>query len=128
MYLKIDWIICFRIPISSNLHLNNPCFKKRLFVYIFPVIFLSIILNIFKFLESSVTWEVDPWDDSTKINLNINQLRYDYLYLLLNGWIRYNNLRDAFQKKSPYGGTLSQLGGEGVKINFKMSLLKIPFH
>ena len=28
-------------------------------------------------------------------------------------------LRDAFQKKSPYGGTLSQLGGEGVEINFK---------
>ena len=37
-------------------------------------------------------------------------------------------VRDAFQKKSPYGGTLSQLGGEGVKINFKMSLLKIPFY
>ena len=36
-------------------------------------------------------------------------------------------LRDAFQKKTPYGGTLSQLGGEGVKINFKMSLLKLPF-
>ena len=32
------------------------------------------------------------------------------------------------KKKSPYGGTLSQLGGEGVKINFKMSLLKIPFY
>ena len=31
------------------------------------------------------------------------------------------------KKKSPYGGTLSQLGGEGVRINFKMSLLKIPF-
>ena len=32
------------------------------------------------------------------------------------------------KKKTPYGGTLSQLGGEGVKINFKMSLLKIPFY
>ena len=42
---------------------------------------------------------------------------------------RYLSVRDAFQKKkSPYGGTLSQLGGEGVKINFKMSLLKIPFY
>ena len=38
-------------------------------------------------------------------------------------------VRDAFQKKkSPYGGTLSQLGGEGVKTNFKMSLQKIPFY
>ena len=26
-------------------------------------------------------------------------------------------LRDAFKKKTPYGGTLSQLGGEGVKKN-----------
>ena len=32
------------------------------------------------------------------------------------------------KKKSPYGGTLSQLGGEGVKTNFKMSLQKIPFY
>ena len=32
------------------------------------------------------------------------------------------------KKKSPYGGTLSQLGGEGVEINFKMSLPKIPFY
>ena len=30
------------------------------------------------------------------------------------------HLRDAFKKKSLNGGTLSQLGGEGVKINFKM--------
>ena len=36
-------------------------------------------------------------------------------------------LRDAFKKKTPYGGTLSQLGGEGVKKTFEMSLLKIPF-
>ena len=37
-------------------------------------------------------------------------------------------VRDAFKKKTPYGGTLSQPGGEGVKITFKMSLLKIPFY
>ena len=45
-----------RIPISRTLQFNNPCFKKRLFVYIFPVIFFSLLLNIFKFLESSVVW------------------------------------------------------------------------
>ena len=45
-----------RIPISRTLQFNNPCFKKRLFVYIFPVIFFSIFLNIFKFLESRVVW------------------------------------------------------------------------
>ena len=27
------------------------------------------------------------------------------------------------KKKTPYGGTLSQLGGEGVKKTFEMSLL-----
>ena len=37
-------------------------------------------------------------------------------------------LRAAFQKKPPYGGTLSQLGGKGVKKNFEMSLLKMPFN
>ena len=40
-----------------------------------------------------------------------------------------SKLRDAFiKKKTPYGGTLSQLGGEGVKKTFEMSLLKIPFY
>ena len=37
-------------------------------------------------------------------------------------------LRDAFQKKSPYGGKMSQQGGRGSKIFFKNSLLKIPFY
>ena len=32
--------------------------------------------------------------------------------------------KGCLQKKSPYGGTLFQLGGEGVKKN----LLKIPFY
>ena len=39
-----------------------------------------------------------------------------------------SKLRDAFKKKTPNGGTLSQLGGEGVKKTFEMSLLKIPFY
>ena len=30
--------------------------------------------------------------------------------------------------KTPYGGTLSQLGGEGVKKSLEMSLLKTPFY
>ena len=37
-------------------------------------------------------------------------------------------LRDAFKKKTPYGGTLSQLGGGRGKKTFEMSLLKIPFY
>ena len=38
------------------------------------------------------------------------------------------NVESLSRLKSPYGGTLSQLGGEGVKITFEMSLLKIPFY
>ena len=33
-------------------------------------------------------------------------------------------LRAAFQKKPPYGGTLSQLGGKGVKKTLKCPYLK----
>ena len=74
-----------RIPISRTLQFNNPCFKKRLFVYIFPVIFFSLLLNIFKFMESSVVWS------GGKVNLAINQIRLDYIYLLINGWVRWGN-------------------------------------
>ena len=38
-----------------------------------------------------------------------------------------NLLRDAFQKKTPYGGTLSQQGGEGVKKHLKCPYLKYHF-
>ena len=31
-------------------------------------------------------------------------------------------------KRSPYGGTLFQLGGEGVKKRCQMSQLNIPFY
>lgn len=70
-----------RIPIPTTLY--KPCFKKkRLFVYIFPVIFFSILLNIFKFLETDVEWLEE------RAKLNITQLRVDSLYILVNGWVR----------------------------------------
>ena len=36
-------------------------------------------------------------------------------------------VRDAFKKKTPYGGTLFQLGGEGVKKTLKCPYLKYHF-
>ena len=70
-----------RIPIPTTLY--KPCFKKkRLFVYIFPVIFFSIILNIFKFLEADIEWLEE------RVKLNITQLRIDSFYILVNGWVR----------------------------------------
>lgn len=51
------------------MYFNKPCFKKRLFVYIFPVIFFSILLNLFKFLESDVVW------DNGNVTLIVTKLR-----------------------------------------------------
>ena len=73
--------LSLRIPIPTTLY--KPCFKKkRLFVYIFPVIFFSIVLNIFKFLEADIEWLED------RARLNITQLRVDSFYILVNGWVR----------------------------------------
>ena len=72
-----------RIPLmSSSLPFTTRCCKKRLFVYIFPVIFLSILLNVFKFLESSVEVRGE------EVVVRIETLRFDYLYLLVNSWVR----------------------------------------
>ena len=81
-------IFCFftvflslRIPLPTTLY--TPCFKtKRLFIYIFPVIFFSIILNIFKFLEADIEWLEE------RATLNITQLRVDSVYILVNAWVR----------------------------------------
>ena len=72
----------FRIPIPRTLYFDKPCFKKRLFIYIFPVIFTSIILNSFKFLESDVEW------NNGNVSLLITKLRVDHLYLHVNSWVR----------------------------------------
>ena len=55
------------------------------------------------------------------------QPMFEFLTL---GWVFLgvkNKSKGCLPKKTPYGGTLSQLGGEGVKKTFEMSLLKIPF-
>ena len=67
---------------SSSLPFTTRCCKKRLFVYIFPVIFLSILLNVFKFLESSVEVRGE------EVVVRIETIRFDYLYLLVNSWVR----------------------------------------
>ena len=80
-YIFFSLSLSLRIPIPTTLY--KPCFKKkRLFVYIFPVIFFSIVLNIFKFLEADIEWLED------RARLNITQLRVDSFYILVNGWVR----------------------------------------
>ena len=46
------------------------------------MIFFSIVLNIFKFLEADIEWLED------RARLNITQLRVDSFYILVNGWVR----------------------------------------
>ena len=81
----------FRIPLIGSGGSKNRCFNKRLFVYIFPVIFFSIILNIFKFLESKVKME------EGSVKLEIQEIRYDPTYLTVNIWVRSVKLRSLSQ-------------------------------
>ena len=89
-------IFLFRIPIPRTIYFDKSCFKKRLFIYIFPVIFISIILNSFKFLESDFEW------NNGNVSLLITKLRVirvrkslyyvplqvNHLYLHVNSWVR----------------------------------------
>jgi len=71
-----------RIPLIGSSGLKSPCYKKRLFVYIFPVLFFSIFLNIFKFLESKAIWK------EGRVKVEIREIRYDPTYLTINSWVR----------------------------------------
>jgi len=71
-----------RIPFSNIDGSRKSCFKKRLFIYIFPAIFFSILLNVFKFFES----KVDVNEEEVK--LEITALRYNPTYISVNSWIR----------------------------------------
>lgn len=72
-----------RIPLIRSAGLKTQCHKKRLFLYIFPVLLFSILLNIFKFLESKSYWK------DGRVKLEIRELRYDPTYLIINGWVRF---------------------------------------
>ena len=72
----------YRIPFSNIDGSHKQCFKKRLFIYIFPAIFFSILLNVFKFFES----KVDVNEEEVK--LEITALRYNPTYISINSWIR----------------------------------------
>jgi len=71
-----------RIPLNEFVRSKNNCFKKRLFIYIFPVVFFSIGLNTFKFLESEANWK------EGSVQLDIREIRYDPVYLIVNSWVR----------------------------------------
>merc|ERR1712223_2291972 len=55
--------IAVHYPIDYSQAINSPeACKRRLLKYVIPVIFISTLLNIPKFLESKVIFD-DPWND-----------------------------------------------------------------
>ena len=80
--MKDYFFLSLRIPLNGYVGSKSHCFKKRLFIYIFPVIFFSIGLNTFKFLESKASWK------EGSVQLDIRGIRYDPLYLVVNSWVR----------------------------------------
>ena len=72
-------IFLYRIPVTQTTHFKTACFKKRLFLYIAPVVAISTLVNGFKFTESSVRWA-----ENGTVELQINSIRTDPLYLMVN--------------------------------------------
>jgi len=61
--IAIERYIAVHYPIDYSQAINSPeACKRRLLKYVIPVIFISTLLNIPKFLETDIEYH-DPWDD-----------------------------------------------------------------